>query len=85
MKKAVILLSAFCVKVYAEQDDQESLSACMNWKDTIMMHWQALSSVHKLLLAGLIGLAVIWVVWRIVKCGKGGCGCHCADTCTCKI
>lgn len=85
MKKAVVLLSALFVMVYGEHDAQESMPICMNWKDVVMMHWQSLSSIHKLLLIGLIGLAITWVVWRIIKCGRGGCGCHCGDNCTCKI
>jgi len=85
VKKAIVLLSALFVMVYGEHDGQENMSLGRNWKDSIMVHWQSLSSIEQLLLTGLIGLAVVWVVWRIFKCGKGGCGCHCGDRCTCKL
>jgi len=63
----------------------ETESVCMNWKDSIMMQWHNMSHMHKLLVTGLVGLTLIWIVWRIIQCGKGGCGCHCGDNCTCKL
>lgn len=80
MKKFLLMIATSCM---LQADETESV--CMNWKDSIMMQWQGMSHMHKLLVTGLVGLTLIWIVWRIIKCGKGGCGCHCGDNCTCKL
>lgn len=58
----------------------------MSYKMKIMMFWYSMSTMHKLILAGLAALLVFWIVCKIMHhrkggscscgCGKGGCGCH---------
>jgi hypothetical protein len=80
MKKFLLMLVASGI-IRAE----EMSPICMNWKDSLMNQWQNMSTMHKLLFGGLLGLAIIWIVWRLIACGNGGCGCHCNDKCSCKL
>lgn len=81
MKKLLFLLVGLTNFLQAEEIE----AVCMSWHDSLIFQWNNLSHMHKLLVTALVGLTVLWIVWRIVKCGKGGCGCHCNENCTCKL
>lgn len=57
----------------------------MGWRDTIMAHWYNMSPMAQYAVLGVLALAVIYVIRRIMKCG-GGCTCGCGkgSSCGCK-
>lgn len=57
----------------------------LGWKMKAMMYWASLSTMHKMILAAILGLVALWIICKIFKCGKScscgcggkaGCGCH---------
>lgn len=78
MKKKLVTLLAMALPVFAEDEYQEATSQASSWKDSIMTHWNSLSDMNKMIIYGLVILAIVWIVSRIFNCAgcSGNCNCH---------
>jgi hypothetical protein len=78
MKKKLVTLLATALPVFAEDEYQEATSQVTSWKDSVMDYWNGLSDMHKMIIYGLVILAIVFVVYRTFKCGScgGNCNCH---------
>ena len=83
MKKMLVTLLVTTLQVFADDENQEVTSQAMGWKDKVMAYWDGLSDMHKMIIYGLVILAVVYVGYRLFKCGVGGCGCGCGGNCNC--
>ncbi len=78
MKKILVSLLLTVTQVFAEDEYQEVSSHVKSWKDNMMGHWDGLSDMHKMIIGGVVVLAIVWVVSRMFNCGgcDGNCKCH---------
>lgn len=78
MKKKLINLLAIALPIFAEDTCQEADSQVISWKDSVINYWDGLSDIHKMIIYGVVILAIIWVVYRTFMCSScgGNCNCH---------
>lgn len=83
MKKIVMAFVMGAGRLFAQDDCQESMSEVTTWKDSLMQYWDNLSHTHKMIAYGIAALVILMIVYRLIKCGIGGCGCECSGSCNC--
>ncbi|MBI2344588.1 hypothetical protein HYV10_00760 [Candidatus Dependentiae bacterium] len=82
MKKILSVLVVMVGRVLAHDECQESLSA-VSWKDSVVQYWNNLSYAHKMIAYGIFILALLMIIYRLVVCKAGSCGCGCGGRCQC--
>jgi len=86
MKRLFGFLGAMTMSLSASQT-VEAPSACgMSWFSSWCEKWQAMPSMHKMIILGVVAALLLYVLMRLLR-GFGGCcstGCHCGDKCNCK-
>lgn len=70
----------------AFSDVSEKISESLSWKMKLMLYWHVMSTMHKMIVIGLVALVIVWIVFRLLKigkcssctcgCGGGKCNCH---------
>jgi hypothetical protein len=78
MKKKLVALLTTALPVFAEDEYEKVTSHVKSWKEGMMDHWNSLSDMHKMIIYGVVILAIVWVVSRVFNCGGcgGNCTCH---------
>lgn len=47
--------------------------ANMSWKMKFMLYWSSMSSLHKMIVAGLVVVLVLWILCKIMHRRKDSC------------
>jgi hypothetical protein len=62
----------------------DDMISSLSYKMKIMIYWSSLSSLHKMVIIGLAGLAVLWIICKLMHCRTASCSCGCGSkNCKC--
>jgi len=57
----------------------------MNFIKIVLCYWNTMTFIQQAIFITIISVISLWVIWRLLKCGKGSCPCSCGNNCKCNI